>query len=71
MRREIIKVHLNDVFNVVKRIGHGTLECGSGILGAKGKLPIGEGSQREYKCRLVLIGEQYLNMIIARKSIHE
>ena len=71
MRREIIKVWLHDFFNVVKRIGNGTLECGSSVLKAKGYLPIGEGSPWEYKCRLVLIGRKCLNLIIARKAIHE
>jgi len=71
MSWKVIQVRLYDVTDIVKSIGHRSLESGTGILETERELLISEGTPRTNKSRLMLVGGSYVDLVIAREAVHE
>ena len=68
---EIVQVGEDDLIQIMKNVCHGLLECRIGIVEAKRHDTICESTPRGNECSFILIYWVYLNLVIARESIHE
>lgn len=57
--------------NIVKGVGHRTLERGTGIFKTKRELFISKGTPRTNKSRFMLVHGSYVDLIIAEEAIHK
>ena len=71
MSRQVVKIRFHNMFDVMKSIQHGTLECHTNVFQTKRQFVVGKGPPWENKCRLMLVGQENLNLIVAGESIHE
>lgn len=71
VRRKIIKIGLNNMFEIVERKRHVPLEGSLNTLKAKKIIFVGEGPPRRDKGCFVLIGKEDINLVISKKSIHK
>jgi hypothetical protein len=55
MRRQVIKIRLDNVLDIMKRIRHDTLKIRTMVLQTKINFPIGKGTPRENESSFVLI----------------
>ena len=71
MSGKVIQIRLYDVPDIMKGIRHLTLKSGTGILETERELFISESTPWTDKGRLVLIGRCDINLVVARKAVHE
>ena len=62
---QVVQIRLNDMANVMKRVGHRTLKSGSSVLQAERELFIRESTPRKDECGLVLILRCNIDLIIS------
>jgi hypothetical protein len=61
----IIKVRFDNVFEIMKREIHGSLEGGSSIFQAERNFSVCKCAPRTYECRLMLVFGFDLDLVIA------
>src|ERR1700722_9086089 len=68
---EVVQVSKDDFSQIVEYVCHRPLESCAGILQAKRHDTICKSTPRGNECSFILIGWVYLNLVIARESVHE
>jgi len=71
MSGKVIQVRPNDVADVVEHIRHRSLKCIPNIFKAKGKPFVLESTPGEDEGCLILISRCNVDLVVARKTIHE
>ena len=71
MSGKVIQVRLNDVVNIMKRIGHRPLKRSQNIFEAERELFVCESTPWIDKSCIFLIGRHNVNMVVTKKTIHK
>jgi hypothetical protein len=71
MSRQIVQIRLNDMLNIVESVGHSSLKRSTSVLQTERKFTVSESTPRTNESGFVLVLRSDVDLIIARKSIHE
>ena len=71
MGKQVIEVWFHNMFNIMERIRHGAFNCSTSVFNTKRKLFVGKGIPWENEGSIMLIGREYLYLIVAKKTIHK
>ena len=68
---EVVETHQHDVSKIAEAVHHGVLEGGSSIFESKGYDSVGKCAPWGCECHFVMVFFPDLDLVVARKSIHE